>query len=441
MKGYPRALAALLASAIVSACSGGTSTGSLTPSTSPAHKFAWNGKMGHVRMRFAVPRHASALRNGKKAHYLPATVTHVTFSLVDVEGVPTGSPGTPTPFDFTIATSVTSGNPSCNSNPDGSGFLCSADEPAPAADDTWTIVAKDTTSGWVLSESMVSVNVLPDTTTTGYFTLNPVAASLRFFAGTCGGYTYVSGAWKCTGGGFDNGTGTPVWNGSAYTCPTPADGGCYDPLLNDEGTAVADSVTLNVLDNDNNIITPGANGTTISGSPNVPIYLQTGTDPSPGGGIGLHVICQDPDVAWLQASPPDGAPPLSYSTLKAASEPTADLANGAHSAAGIVQYLGPGLVDSTTFAGFTSPVTGEDYGSTSDVGTDFNGAQYQVWGNDGRYLNYDGGGNGGGPYNLASLDYCNAYIGSNIAGTSYYIGLAQGTIGWGTNAKHAHRRR
>ncbi|MBV8154076.1 MAG: hypothetical protein JOY98_06625 [Candidatus Eremiobacteraeota bacterium] len=443
MKRYTRTLGSILVATMLAACSGGANTSSLTPPANPAHRFAWTGKTGHLHIHVKFPsskerkriNHAiarAAAKNGKRPNFLPLSVTSVSFSLISVNGQSVSPPAS-NPFGVTISTSDTS---VCNAF--GEGYACNVTVPAPAALDTYTIVASDGTPT-TLSESAVTLSVLPaPNVTAGNFTLNPVASSLKWFAGTCnggGGYTESGGTWSCTVSGFDNGSDTPTLNTgtNTYSC---ASSGCYDPILNSEGVALYDTAILNVLDPDGDIIVAAAAGS-ISGSPNVPVYVD-----GSGNALQVGVSCSDADLQWLQSSPPDGSPPLTAATLQAqylSEYPQPDLANGSiGGSGGTMQFVGPGI---SYYPLFTSPANGFD--GTLNGGTDFNGNTETIYGNNGQYINYDGGGNNDGiTYTLGSTQSCAATLGNGIDGTissaTYYAGLAQGSLTWGVNL--AHRR-
>ncbi|MBV8491045.1 MAG: hypothetical protein JO199_11005 [Candidatus Eremiobacteraeota bacterium] len=430
-----RLTSALLAAAMLAACSGaaGTNGGSVTPMAPAAHKkFAWHGAKGFLRIRVAVPskkqqQHiarlvaTAKLPAGKaKPQFIPSWVSSICFSLIAVNGNSTSDDGAcdgSNPFDFSIATS--GGNCTLTSGNLGVGDVCSITAPAPAASDTWTIVATDASISQTISESHVTISVPPNGTATGNFSLNPIATGLKWFPYHLG---------------WTNGPNPPTYDPVAQTYSCSNGGGCYDPLLNSSGTATSDVVRLNVLDPNGGAIIPSVSIAGTSGSPNIPIYL----DPS-GAERDVFVLCNDPDVEWLQVTtqPYAGLVANAGSSFLSGTL-NSFLANGSQNAAGTnYHWVGNGNPDGQ-YSTFNSPANGLD--GTSGGGTDFNGFAIgdSIYGNNGDYINYDGGGNGGGPYGATPVT-CVAHFGSGSAATAtYYIGLAEGGVTWGSNLRHHH---
>ncbi|MBV8489224.1 MAG: hypothetical protein JO199_01750, partial [Candidatus Eremiobacteraeota bacterium] len=284
--------------------------------------------------------------------------------------------------------------------------------------------------------------VVPDNgAATGAFSLNPIAAKVAWSPGTS----------------YPNGASPPTYNGSTYTC---GHGSCWDPLLNNVYNSnnaltpvpAADPVSLNVLDNDNNIIVPAIG--TVSGAPYVPVFL----DPANMHLASIAIYCNDPDVEVLSPAPDPGSPPLVPSQMNGDGG-IFELAYGTTNG----RYAGMGNYEDLSAQGgphsapaFNSPVNIEGFttipsGGTDGTGTNVNSPSYSaggggdVVGDDVAFINYDGGQNGGGPYhtNLPGAT-CTAYLRDAaaphtlISSAAYYVGLAQGTINWGGNARHRH---
>ncbi|MBV8490967.1 MAG: hypothetical protein JO199_10615 [Candidatus Eremiobacteraeota bacterium] len=318
-------------------------------------------------------------------------------------------------------------------------------QPAPAGSDQWTIVASG--SGKTFSESNVTINVIASQTATGSFSLNPIATNAQWVVGT-----------QTSGGAspdvpvattFANGSGTPIWNGTGYSCPSPSNGGCYEPILNNDGTAMDDTASLQLLDAAGNVIIPTAQGKTVSGAPNVPIYLD-----SSGGEREVIVRCTNDDIQWMNAGAAASAPIAQANLITSGGGN--QLANGFYNrpTGGAAGYLiGPGnaLTDpfeGTNVTGFNSPVTGQDT-ATTGKGTDFSGAAIVdgIYGNNGALINYDGAHLVGGPFPLTTVStptFCAVDFQSpsgsphafNVA--TLYLGLAEGNITWGSNGRHYH---
>ncbi|MBV8491044.1 MAG: hypothetical protein JO199_11000 [Candidatus Eremiobacteraeota bacterium] len=262
---------------------------------------------------------------------------------------------------------------------------------------------------------MTTITVSPNSTATGSFSLNPVAKGL----------TWVSAE------GYPNGTGTPSYNTStkAYSCSSS----CYDPLLNASGTPSEDAVSLNVTDANGDTIIPTWETAAVSGKPNVPIFLNSNGDEQR-----VNVTCDDSDVEWITSSSPQSVANLVSSTTSTPVGPgyvNTALANGSQTS-GFNIWYGPGNYDAVHNANsFNSPYNGAD-GQGPGFGTSYGGSPIadNIYGNNGAYMNYDGGGNGTAP--SWSYVMCVASLGSVTA--PYYIGNAEGGINWGTNAHHHH---
>ncbi|MBV8490964.1 MAG: hypothetical protein JO199_10600, partial [Candidatus Eremiobacteraeota bacterium] len=108
IKPYGKLTSALLAIAMAAACSAGPAgTNSFAPAQ--PHAFAWHGKMGRLHVRIAVPSRKQQRRIAKlNPRYIPPDTTCVVFSLVAVNGYATGSPATPTAYDFGINATASS---------------------------------------------------------------------------------------------------------------------------------------------------------------------------------------------------------------------------------------------------------------------------------------------------------------------------------------------
>ncbi|MBV8491047.1 MAG: hypothetical protein JO199_11015, partial [Candidatus Eremiobacteraeota bacterium] len=235
-------MSAVLAAGMLAACSSGAgSSGSaITPSVPAAHAFVWHGALGKLRVRVGVPTHKEQVRIAKlveeaaartkaglrKPHYLPQSAATLCFSLVSVNGQSTNDDGLcdgSNAFDFPISTSGS--NCTTVSDPTTASYTCSITHAAPAANDRWTIVSSG--AGNVYSESNVAISVPPNGTATGSFSLNPIAASAQWALGTETAHGASPNVPITTP--FTNGSGTPHWDGSGYSCPHPSNGGCYDP--------------------------------------------------------------------------------------------------------------------------------------------------------------------------------------------------------------------
>ncbi|MBV8490965.1 MAG: hypothetical protein JO199_10605 [Candidatus Eremiobacteraeota bacterium] len=406
-----RLTSALLAAAFLAACSSGPSgaNGSSMPQVT---KFSWHGKLGKLALHVGVPGHRGAhhsAHDGKRSvhpHYLPSSIAQVAFTLVSVDGQ---SASGNTQWNFTLNTNDAT---ECTavSDPTTGGFSCTAVEPAPAAIDVWTIVATDSSSN-VLSESNVSINVPAQALTNQSFTLNPIAAKLVWVVGTCSAYSSLSSNTCSTG--FANGTGTPAWTGTKYTCSNS--GGCYDPIVDNTGTPLADTATLDVLDGDGNVIVATSGGGGISGSPYVPIYYD-----STGAEQAIQVSCSN-GLEWLAST---ATPPIAHASLT-----SADLANGSYNGA----LAGPGNTTSGN-PSLNSPVTAANGsgGYAVGSGTDFTGTAISdsTYGNNGTHVNYDG--SLGTTVGLTKYSCTATLVGTGVSAT-YTAGLPEGQIGWGGN--------
>lgn len=423
-----RVTAAALAGALLAACSGGNSapSGSLTPSQA----FHWTGPVAKLKIHVFVPARkqwaaikALAAKHGVSPNVIPGDTTTVKFSLYEVN---TGFVSGPTPFDF----SLTTPSSQCPATGSGAtaGFSCSTTTAAPVGSDTFQVVAEDAVPN-KLSETAVTVNVT-QSGASGSFTLNPIVAGVAWVSGFANNTGPLAGE---NPGTFANGSGTPVWGGSSYTCPTPANGGCYDPIIVG-GTPEYDTLTLQMTDARGETIIPVAGALTPAAAPYKPIYLTSG-----GSEDNVIVTCSGADVEWL-AQQTNGnvpiTPPVSNAALALIANPNTDLANGATSAAGTKQYQGPGNVNGGNVS-FNSPLNLNDT-ATVHQGTDFGGNQIAdgFYGNNGGYINWDGGANRPSDGSL-QWECAATEAGGHVA--DFFVGYAVGSIIWSGNLK-IHKR-
>ncbi|MBV8490966.1 MAG: hypothetical protein JO199_10610 [Candidatus Eremiobacteraeota bacterium] len=407
------------------------------------------------RIAALVEKAAARTKPGQlKPQYLPHSVSSLCFSLVAVNGTSTSDDGLcdgSNPFDFSISTSGS--DCSTASDPTTASYTCAVTNPAPAANDRWTIVA--TGNGNTYSESNVTISVPAGGTATGSFSLNPVAVSGQWVVGTQ------------TAGGtspdvpittpFANGGGTPFWDGSGYSCPHPALGGCYEPILDNDGVALYDTASFRILDAANNVIIPAATGQTVSGAPNVPIYLDLS-----GNEEEVYVKCINEDTEWINSGVSAASLPIAQANLVTSGGGN-QLANGFYNApfgSSFTAYLtGPGNTltgdSGATITGFNSPLNGHD-DATVGKGTSFSGTPIVdgIYGDNGTFINYDGALLGG-PFPVGTppspSSYCTMWF-QSPSGTSsnarqisdpnghnvLNLGLAEGNITWGSNGRH-HR--
>lgn len=329
-------------------------------------------------------RAAFAKQHRARPRFLPSDTTEIDFSLVAIDGAGTGGS---TPFDFSILTPPNGSDCSAVSG----GWSCSVTEPAPVAQDSYTIVACSGTTGGCtggsavrLSETYATITVLSTGTTPAAFTLNPIVGAMSWNVGNI-----------AYGAAVTNGSAAPSWGSvSGYTCASA----CWDPLLNNHGVALNDTLSLTLADAKGETIIPASGGGNGSGSPNVPIYL------TPSGTLdAITVACNDHNVAYLNSTA--GPAPTPAPT---ASPSQTTLANG---------FLnGAAQATNTTI---TSPVTGSDGSS----GTVLAGSTATVYGNDGKYVNYDGAGS---TYTPTSVETCTASDSNSLTAT-YYFGFAAGS--------------
>ncbi|MBV8491046.1 MAG: hypothetical protein JO199_11010 [Candidatus Eremiobacteraeota bacterium] len=413
----------LLAAGMLAACSGGAGTNgnAVTPSTPAAHhKFAWHGALGKLAVRIGVPAHAAHPHGAKlNPKYIPQSAANLCFSLVSVNGQSTSDDGLcdgSNPFDFSFPTSGSGNHCTPVSDPTTPGYTCSVTQAAPAASDQWTIVASAPSK--IYSESKVTISVPAGGTATGNFTLNPAAATVAFVPGTSNSADSLVPIKTA----FSNGTGTPYFDGTGYSCPTPVNGGCYEPLLNDNSVSLADAVTLHVLDASNNIIIPSASGQTVSGSPNIPVFIN----PATGNAANVTLSCTRGDIVPIASTTGD-APPIYWSTLYT---DTADGANG---------YTGNGIVSGSPI---NSPVTNKD--GTAGGGTDFNGSTQTIFGNNLGFVNFsfDNGdtetSRPGFGLQSCTATLKDAVTANTISTATLEIGFAAGSVTWGSNGAHRH---
>jgi len=404
-------IAVALFAALLAAC---TSSGSMTGAgITPSHSSsAWRGPVGSMKITFTLApkgKHNRAA-DGVTPNFLPTLAHSVNFTLVAVNGVNTS---TPTPYDFSILTSTcTAATPPPGGAPGG--YTCSAIvKKAPAANDQWTIVAQDAQGTPVtIAETnfTVSVGASPSPAASGKFTLNPIVASMA----------WSSGQITAAGG---NGPNTPSWNGTSYVCSTAPTTYCYDPIVDGDGIAAGDTLQLLEFDPDGEQIVPFANfgnGGASAPAPYMPIFVGPG-----GNERNTAVTCQNPDVEWLNVAGP-------VANASVTTGVSGNVANGFNGAAGTATYNGQGNSTGNGIS-FNSPLTGSDT-STLHQATQFSGATIGdgYYGNDGVFLNYDGGGNGG-AFNLTGWT-CTATDGTLSSGP-YYFGMEQGQIGWTGNLK------
>ncbi|MBV8331688.1 MAG: hypothetical protein JO192_03055 [Candidatus Eremiobacteraeota bacterium] len=384
----PRIAAALslaMTSALLAACSS-AGTAPATYGVRPAHGLGYLHAVVRVPSKRASQWIARALLKKRvKPAFLPADTTEIDFNLIAVQGVAT-SPSNPYNVVLLPQTS-----PHCaTQSPDG-GYACSITVAAPAATDTYQIVACSGTTtgcggGKGLSEAWAQFAVPVGGVANGTFSLNPIVAALK---------------WQ-SGDGFANGAARPVYSQQTqqYSCATS----CYDPLLDDAGVALGDTLTLVALDADNETIIPASGGGSGASSPNVPLYLTAA-----GAVDTITIACNNPHVTYLNAAPSLPLP---------SPVPATNYANG---------------VTGATYPQITSPVTGQD---GSGTGTTFSGSAGTVYGNNGAYLNFDGG-VGGTTFGPSSSVTCTATDSNSPAATAtYYVGLAEGGLTWIINAKH-----
>lgn len=446
-----RIIGALLTAAMLAACSGNPSTSSLPSTQTP---FKWNGKVGKLSIRLKLPSRkrqaeiaklvarAEAAR-GEKPHYFPGNATTLLFKLQKINGVSTTPP---TPYDFTVQLSscaastpfacvVTGGTSAAvDCHLVAGAWSCTINTNAPAAPDTFLIETEDTSSTTkILSQSSLIITVAAGGTPTGSFALDPVVSKMAWDSAWIDDTASYIGTGTGGNSGGGNGPNEPTWTtGVGYTCPsallaTPVF--CSDPLVNGNSVVTNDTLTLNFLDADGNIVLPVSGGA----SPALPIYVNAN-----GNEVNVNVTCNNADLQWLNST---GSAGISYATLSGAvatatpnpggQTPNPFLANGASSSfsGAMTDFVGNGNPNGANQPQMNSPETGKD--GTSGGGTDARGSVISdaIWGNTGAYLNYDGGGNASsGATSWTCTATATASNGSGVASQKYYVGLAEGSI-------------
>lgn len=407
MTRYLRAIGSVLVAALLAACSGsGTTPSSQTVPTTPQHKV----KLGKLSLKMAVPskkqmashfKHLAHVYAGKNGGSQPAFVgaatTEIDFTLTGCGGCTTNL----SQYDQAFYTRPSSGmNRACSSAWNGA-LECTIVFTAPSATDTYNVTAKwcnnpnadgsctvsGSTTLTLISEGNFTVTVPAGGVGNAQLTLDPVVGKL---------------SWEqqfCKTACFANGTAAPALSNGSYTCGSS--GGCYDPLLNDAGTATYQAITLVAEDADGDTIVPGFtdSGSSSSSTPNdVPVYLTAG-----GQLDKISIACTagssaDADVQLLKYSAPNPAPSPVAQT---------NLANG---------FTG------ATYTAINTPQRGKDGTAITDsiVGS------VTLAGNDVAAINFDGGKTS---YTTGSLDTCTATDSSSPAITAAYnLGFAFGSV-------------
>ncbi|MBV8489225.1 MAG: hypothetical protein JO199_01755 [Candidatus Eremiobacteraeota bacterium] len=450
-------MAAVILALLFAACSGGAVPLSPGAGAQPAAH-----RIGHIKFGMRVPSrkrmqeiHASVARamerRGKKPAFLPNAVGEIDFNLVS----PTGGY-----YSFTI---TPSSNGHCSSH--GGGYDCEGIvAAAPAGVDTWQIVAcvpgssgcNQGGGAQIISEVQTTITVQPqgESTCGGtacVFTLDPVVAAVILEPGTNGGQSpdvpiHIP---------FFNGVNPPTWNaGLGYSCTY---GSCYEPIINDNGAPEYDYLSTLEFSEDSGTIAVPTVGTE-SSSPYLPIYLTT-----TGDELDIAMFCPNQDtngdvvggnVNWIGTTNTVPADlPLSASALTSTND---TLANGFYSSA---------YGNHAPLA--NSPDTTR---SGNGHGTDFNGnVSNHVYGNDGAYINFDGGAtdfalypiecalitwdgteSGAGTYPTFSSSAAFPYVtnaGSGngkiniVSSSKYYVGMQLGSTTPVINMRHKPNRR
>jgi hypothetical protein len=329
-----RSLAALTVAAMLAACGGGGSgssggSGGTVPVTYQS---------ATVSVAITVPHRTPAIAHGRKPHYISTKTKSIVFALTKVNGaVP------PSGFNATLTVDTTPGSGNCGQDSGASGGLvCHGTMTAPVATDSFTVTAYDATggSGNLLSSAFV-VQSIASGANQIKLTLNPVVASL-------------------------------VWSPSAATAGN--------------GTAIGNSVALEALDAQNQIIIPVATGCATNCTAfNEPIYLE-----SDGATPDL--------IGWTCASDLDF-----YTDSTHATE---------------ARGKGASLVDGTSISTPDATV------STGTV-TAPNGTSVSLRGNNGAFLYYDGNPE---PASTGSI-VCTA-TDSQAKTANFTLTLGNGSIGW-----------
>lgn len=399
---YSRALGAILIAALLAACSGGAGSvgnnnaNSVLPSSKGHHG------TGHIKTRFHIPALAKTKRHAHlRSHWLPSSATEIDFNLVAVNGdnygigycnVGQGSGC----YNFSIYTTG-SNAAGCTSDGNG-GFFCNVSEPAPAAADTYQIVASycpgklnaNGTCGAAdglqqLSQSNTTISVPLNGIAVGNFTLNPVVANLQ---------------WSASG--VQVGSGQPFATGQLPGNPV---------------------VQIQALDAYGDVIV-GAT-TDPNGNYNTAIYLDWN-----GNVDNIYWNCTDPSVSFETGGGP-------YSPLQGFRPPSQEtIANGFYPYGYDAKHHGKGRHPHWDGAvGINSPEANpqNDYdGGNWGTGTDGNGNPVAAVGNNGTEINYDGTS----PLDLSTEFDCNAQDDEGNQ-TTLAVTLGNGTITWTTNTVRA----
>ncbi|HTX58611.1 MAG TPA: hypothetical protein VMH02_02960 [Verrucomicrobiae bacterium] len=330
-----RSGAAIGMAALLGACSGG-GAGSTSGSVAPTYAGAT------VSISIAVPRRTPAFSHAhRRPHYISTKTKSIVFALTEVNG---STP--PSGFNSTLVVNTTAGSGDCGQDTGATGgLICHGTMTAPVATDTFSVIAYDQTGGAgnILSSADV-VQAIPSGSYQITLTLNPVVASL-------------------------------TWSPSAASAGN--------------GTAAGNSVALEALDADGQIIIPVASGCGTNCTEfNEPIYLQ-----SDG---------KTPDyIGWTCSTD------LGFYT------------GSTHA----TQARGEG----STLTNGTS-ISTPDSAQSSGTVTAPNGTSVDLIGNNGAYAYYDGTAQAA---SVGSLT-CSA-VDSQSKSATFTLTLENGSIGWTVN--------
>jgi hypothetical protein len=331
-----RSLAMLTATAMLAACGGGGSgSSSGSGGTVPV-----TYQSASVTVAITVPHRTPAIR-GRKPHYISTKTKSIVFALTKVNG---SAP--PSGFNSTLTVDTTPGSGNCGQDSGSTGGLvCHGTMTAPVATDSFTVTAYDATggSGNILSSAFVVQGIAIGANQIK-LTLNPVVASL-------------------------------VWSPSGAT--------------SGNGTAAGNSVALEALDAQGQIIIPVATGCGSNCTAfNEPIYLESdGSTPDM--------------IGWTCGTDLDFYTDSTHSTE--------------------ARGKGATLINGTS-------ISTPDATASSGTVTAPNGSTVDLLGNNGAFVYYDGN-----PESASTGSILCTATDSQAKTATFTLTLGDGSIGWTIN--------